>query len=179
MYSIVDIETTGGYSVGNNITEIAIIVHNGIEVVDKFHTLVNPRRPIPGFITSLTGISNAMVAIAPAFDEIAAQVFKVLTNTVFVAHIVSFDFSFVKNELRMCGYELYTDKLCTVRLSRKIFPGLNSYSLGNLCNSLGIDIEDRHRAMGDANATVKLFEKILQNGGESHILKTLKKTKVE
>lgn len=174
MYSIVDIETTGSQSYGNGITEIAILVHDGFSVIDEFHTLVNPGMPIPHFITSLTGISNAMVAAAPRFKEIAATVHSILSQTVFVAHNVGFDFTFVQNELKLCGYELKADKLCTVRMGRKFLPGHDSYSLGRLCESLGIDIEARHRAYGDAKATVEVFERILKNGGGEYFQKQFK-----
>ena len=166
MYSIVDIETTGSHANGNNITEIAILVHDGYSVVDEYHTLVNPGRPIPYFITALTGINNSMVAIAPSFSEIAEKVHAILSQTVFVAHNVGFDYSFVKNELKLSGFQWDAEKLCTVRMGRKFLPGLDSYSLGKLCDSLGIEIEARHRAYGDAKATVEVFERILKNGGE-------------
>lgn len=174
MYSIVDIETTGSQAYGNNITEIAILVHDGITVVDEYHTLVNPGKPIPYFITSLTGISNAMVASAPDFSEIAEKVHAILSQTIFVAHNVGFDYSFVKNELKISGYEWAAEKLCTVRMGRKFLPGHDSYSLGRLCDSLGIEIEARHRAYGDAKATVEVFEKILRNGGDAYFRKQYK-----
>ncbi len=161
MYSIVDIETTGGVPSNGGITEIAIYVHDGDRVVNEYHTLINPQRPIPFFITNLTGISNAMVASAPTFDEVASTIYEIIADTTFVAHNVNFDFSFVQYFLQQSGYELAIDKLCTVRLSRKIFPGYNSYSLGKICDSLGIELSDRHRAKGDAQATVLLFEKLL------------------
>lgn len=176
MYSIVDIETTGSQAYGNNITEIAIFVHDGVSVVDEFHTLVNPGKPIPYYITSLTGISNAMVASAPEFSDIAPKVHAILSQTVFVAHNVGFDYSFVKNELKLSGFQWDADKICTVRMGRKFLPGLGSYSLGRLCETLGIDIEARHRAYGDAKATVEVFERILKNGGEAHFRKQYKMT---
>ena len=143
------------------VTEIAIYVHDGDRVVKEYHTLINPQRAIPYFITNLTGISNAMVASAPTFDEVASTIYEIITDTTFVAHNVNFDFSFVQYFLKQSGYELAVNKLCTVRLSRKIFPGYNSYSLGKICDSLGIGVSDRHRARGDAHATVLLFEKLL------------------
>ncbi len=174
MYSIVDIETTGSRAFGNSITEIAILVHDGSNVVDEFHTLVNPGVPIPHFITSLTGISNAMVASAPDFSEIAGKVHAILSQTIFVAHNVGFDYSFVKNELKISGFDWSAEKLCTVRMGRKFLPGHESYSLGKLCDSLGIEIEARHRAFGDAKATVEVFERILKNGGGDYFQKQFK-----
>ena len=179
MYSIVDIETTGGFASGHGITEIAIYVHDGSRVVDSFHTMINPQQKIPVYITALTGISNAMVASAPLFDEVADKIFSMLCNKIFVAHNVNFDFSFVKHHLKNSGYELNVKKLCTVRLGRKVFPGFASYSLGNLCRCLGISIENRHRAAGDARATVLLLEKCFSEGGQLHIDAMLKKASAE
>ena len=179
MYAIVDIETTGGYASANGITEISVFIHDGISVIKHFETLINPQQNIPRYITSLTGIDNAMVAAAPTFDEIASTLNEVLESNIFVAHNVNFDYSFVKHQMKNAGFDLTNKKLCTVRLGRKIFPGLSSYSLGNLCRSLGINIENRHRAGGDAKATVKLFEHYLANDGELHIAAMLKKTSKE
>ena len=178
-YAIVDIETTGGHAAANGITEIAVYIHNGERVIKHFETLINPQQLIPKFITSLTGIDNAMVANAPPFDEIADVLFELLNENVFIAHNVNFDYSFVKHQLKQCGYDLTAKKLCTVRLGRKTFPGLPSYSLGNLCRSLRINIENRHRAGGDAKATVKLFEYMLANGAQTHIDLMLKRTSAE
>lgn len=178
-YAIVDIETTGGHAAGNGITEISVYVHDGERVVKHFQTLINPMQPIPTFITSLTGIDGAMVADAPVFDEIADVLFEMLNENIFVAHNVNFDYSFVKHQLKRSGYELTAKKLCTVRLGRRVFPGLQSYSLGNLCRSLKIPIENRHRADGDAKATVKLFEFMLANGGMTHIDQMLKRNSAE
>ena len=179
MYAIVDIETTGGHASSNGITEIAVCLHDGLQVVDRFETLLNPGYPIPPYIVSLTGISPAMVASAPRFEEVAGRLHEMLSGAVFVAHNVNFDYSFVKHHLRSAGFELQTPKLCTIRLSRKVFPGLPSYSLGNLCRSLGIDVENRHRAGGDAAATVELFDHLLRNDAHKHIEQMLRKTSGE
>ena len=128
MYAIVDIETTGGHAVGNGITELAIFVHDGVQVVETFHTLINPERNIPLYITALTGISGSMVAGAPVFSDIAERVYNILQGKVFIAHNVNFDFSFLKHHLKQSGFDLNEKKLCTVRLSRKVFPGLPSVS---------------------------------------------------
>ncbi|SKB52864.1 DNA polymerase-3 subunit epsilon [Sphingobacterium nematocida] len=176
-YAIVDIETTGSYAGDNGITEIAIIVHNGEHVLEKFETLVNPGTIIPYHIQTLTGIDNDMVAHAPSFNDIAKTVYAILQKRVFVAHNVNFDYSFINQELKKAGYDWKAPKLCTVRLSRKIFPNLASYSLGKLCQNLEIPIHHRHRAMGDVEATVTLFERLLKNDTESIIATTLKNTK--
>ena len=179
MYAIVDIETTGGHASSNGITEIAVLIHDGKKVVKKFETLLNPLKKIPYFITALTGIDNAMVANAPTFSDVAEIVFELLRDKIFVAHNVNFDYSFVKHQLKSCDIDLTLKKLCTVRLGRKVFPELHSYSLGNLCRALKIPIDNRHRAGGDAAATVLLFEKYLQNDGQLHIDAMLKKSSAE
>lgn len=161
MYAIVDIETTGLGAKGNKITEISIFVHNGKKVIKEFTTLVNPESPISYKISGLTGITNDMVRNAPKFYEIAKDVIEYTKDCIFVAHSVNFDFNVIKHELQELGAEYKRKKLCTVRLSRKLIPGQRSYSLGALCTSLGIDIRNRHRARGDAEATVTLFEKLL------------------
>jgi DNA polymerase III subunit epsilon len=176
MYAITDIETTGGYAASHGITEISVFIHDGTRVVKHFETLINPEQTIPRYITALTGIDNSMVASAPIFDEVADTLFDLLNDKIFVAHNVNFDYSFVKHHLKQSGYDLTAKKLCTVRLGRKIFPGLPSYSLGNLCRSLNIKIENRHRAGGDAKATTILFEHYLANNGELFINDMLKKS---
>jgi DNA polymerase-3 subunit epsilon len=175
-YAIVDIETTGGHAAANGITEVAIYIHDGVSVIEQFEMLLNPGMNIPSYIRGLTGISNAMVENAPVFGEVADKIYSLLQDKVFVAHSVNFDYSFLKHALAECGYELNAKKLCTIRLSRKIFPGIPSYSLGNLCGYLQIPIAGRHRAGGDASATVKLFELLLQNDKAGDISKFLKRT---
>ncbi|CAN5593437.1 exonuclease domain-containing protein [soil metagenome] len=179
MYAIVDIETTGGHASAFGITEVAIFIHDGNRVVKHFETLINPHQIIPKYITALTGIDNSMVENAPDFEEVADTLFELLNDKIFIAHNVNFDYSFLKHHLKSAGYDLTAKKLCTVRLGRKVFPGLPSYSLGNLCRSLELPIENRHRAGGDAKATVKLFEHYLANGGDVHIEQMLKKSSAE
>lgn len=160
-YSIVDLETTGTSAHDGRITEIAIYNHDGNQITEEFTTLVNPEQRIPWRITQMTGISDAMVADAPKFYEIARKVVEMTEGNVFVAHNVGFDYSFIREEFKRLGYNFTREKLCTVKLSRKLMPGHRSYSLGNLCADLGIEIHGRHRAAGDALATVKLFERLL------------------
>ena len=179
MYAIVDIETTGGYAAANGITEICIHIFDGTRVVEIYETLINPRQPIPYYIQSMTGITDDMVKDAPLFEDVSEKIFQLLHDKIFVAHNVNFDYSFVKSHLAANNYTLNTRKLCTVRLSRKIFPGFPSYSLGNLCHSLNIIINDRHRAGGDTEATVKVFQLLLQNDKEQFIKKSLTKTSKE
>lgn len=173
MYAIVDIETTGGYAAANGITEISIQLFDGHTVTGKYETLVNPHQSIPRYIQAMTGITDAMVADAPGFETVAENVYNLLHNRIFVAHNVNFDYSFIKAHLAAHGYELNCKKLCTVRLSRKLLPGYPSYSLGNLCHSLGIEVNDRHRAGGDAAATVQLFKMLLQEDKQQFITGSL------
>ncbi|NOT75377.1 MAG: GIY-YIG nuclease family protein [Cyclobacteriaceae bacterium] len=179
MYAIVDIETTGGYAENHRMTEIAIYHHDGLQITDRFQTLLNPGRRIPDFITGLTGISTEMVMKAPSFEEIASEIYDWLKDRVFVAHNAHFDYSFIKKEFDDAGIQWGPRKLCTVRLGRKIIPGLDSYSLGRLSESLGIKILDRHRAGGDAEATAKIFDIYLKRDMEGVIAKALKRSSGE
>jgi len=179
MYAIVDIETTGGYAAQHGITEIAILIHNGETVIERYQTLINPHQPIPVYIRALTGINEEMVAGAPDFVTEAARIYALLQDKIFVAHNVNFDYSFVKHHLDACGYALNSKKLCTVRLSRKLFPGLPSYSLGKLCASLSIPVENRHRAAGDATATAVLFDRLIEKDTEAVIEFMLKRSAKE
>jgi DNA polymerase-3 subunit epsilon len=178
-YAVVDIETTGGFASGNGITEISIQIHDGTKVLDTFETLINPQSFIPPYIEALTGISNDMVEQAPVFEAVAETIYDLLKDRVFVAHNVNFDFSFVKHHLALAGYDLQCKKLCTVRLSRKIFPGFPSYSLGKLCSNLKINIENRHRAGGDAAATAILLGLLLEADADGHIKQSLYKASKE
>jgi DNA polymerase-3 subunit epsilon len=162
LFAIIDIETTGNRHSYGKITEIAIYQHNGQEITGSFSTLINPEMDIPYFITNLTGITNAMVKNAPRFYEVAKQIIEMTQGRTFIAHNVSFDYKFVKEEFERLEYEFNRETMCTVKLSRKLLPGHSSYSLGKLCTDLGIEINGRHRAAGDALATVKLFEILLE-----------------
>lgn len=162
VYSIIDIETTGQSAQNGKITEIAIYTHNGQQITNSFSSLINPECYIPPYITRLTGIDNKMVEHAPKFYEIARTVVEMTAGTIFVAHNVMFDYSFVREEFKRLGYDFKRKTLCTVRLGRKYLPGHRSYSLGNICRDLDIKIEGRHRAAGDALATVKLLEMIME-----------------
>jgi DNA polymerase-3 subunit epsilon len=179
MYAIVDIETTGGYAENHRITEVAIYLHDGIQVTESFHTLINPGRNIPYYITGLTGITTEMVLDSPQFEEIAEDILKRLEGKIFVAHNAHFDYSFLKKEFEQVGINWQSKKLCTVRLSRKIIPGLRSYSLGSLAESLGIEITNRHRAGGDAAATAKIFDQLLRRDNDGYIVKVLKRNSGE
>jgi DNA polymerase-3 subunit epsilon len=164
VFAIIDIETCGSkfeFQRGR-ITEICILIHDGLQVVDKFTTLINPECNITPYFTKITNITNEMVADAPKFHEVAKKIIEMTEECIFVAHNVGFDYGFVKDEFESLGYKYRRDTLCTVRLSRKLMPGRISYSLGHLCASLGIEIFGRHRAEGDAVATAQLFDILLR-----------------
>ncbi len=179
MYAVVDIETTGNFTGRHKITEIAIYIFDGKEIVDEYQTLINPETGIPPYISSMTGITNKMVENAPKFYEVAKDILLKLEGHIFVAHNVNFDYNFIRQEFKSLGGDFHSKKLCTVRLSRKILPGLPSYSLGNLARHLGISINGRHRAFGDAKATVKVLQHLLDNDTEGHMEKALKKNSFE
>ena len=174
MFAVVDIETTGGSPRTEKITEIAIYIHDGLSIVDEFVTLINPECIIPYFITGLTGITNEMVADAPKFYEVARRIVEFTEGKIFVGHNVNFDYSFVRQEFKKLGFEYNRKTLDTVKLARQVVPGLRSYSLGRLCMQLGITIENRHRAAGDALATVKLLELLLARDEKKIASKILK-----
>jgi DNA polymerase-3 subunit epsilon len=166
MYAIVDIETTGGSARTEKITEIAIYLHDGNQITGEYVTLINPERNIPYFITNLTGITNEMVEDAPRFYEIAKTIVELTEGRTFVAHNARFDYSFIRQEFKSLGFNYKRNILDTVALSRKLIPGHSSYSLGNICKDLNIMINGRHRAAGDAHATVKLFEILVAKDAE-------------
>ncbi len=161
MYAIIDIETTGLRPQSDKITEVAIYIHDGNRIVNEFATLIHPEKTIPYFISGLTGITNEMVEDAPRFYEVAKKIIELTDNQIFVAHNARFDYNFIKEEFKRLGYHFKRDIFDTVKLSRRLIPGLRSYSLGKLCNHLDIQVNNRHRAAGDALATVKLFELLL------------------
>lgn len=171
MYAIVDIETTGGKYNEEGITEIAIHKFDGHQIVDSFISLVNPERSIQPFVVNLTGINNQMLRNAPKFFEVAKRIIEITDNCIIVAHNSKFDYRILRTEFRRLGYEYERESLCTVELSKKLIPDLDSYKLGNLCRTLGIPVTDRHRANGDAIATVKLFQLLLDKDVEKEIIK--------
>ncbi len=179
MYAIVDIETTGGYANHHRVTEVAIYHHDGVQITNHYHTLINPGRSIPYFITGLTGINYEMIKESPSFAEVADEIYEQLKDRIFVAHNAHFDYSFLKKEFEDAGINWNAKKLCTVRLSRKIIPGLSSYGLGRLTDSLGITINGRHRAGGDAEATSKVFDLLLKRDTQGVIEKALKRNSGE
>ncbi len=140
-------------------------------MVDKFISLVNPEKPIQPFVVNLTGINNKMLRNAPKFHEVAKRIIEITNDCVLIAHNTSFDYRIMRTEFDRLGYDFKKDTLCTVQLSKKLFPDLPSYSLGKLCKSLGIPFSNRHRAEGDTQATVKLFELLLHKDQDKEIVK--------
>ena len=179
MYAILDIETTGGQFNEEGITEIAIYKYDGHAVVDQFISLVNPEIPIQPFVVKLTGINNAMLRGAPKFFEIAKRIIEMTSDCIIVAHNATFDYRILRTEFRRLGYDFESKTICTVELAKKLIPEQESYSLGKLVRALGIPIADRHRASGDAFATLKLFKMLLEKDIEKKILQDYIKLEVE
>lgn len=179
MYAVIDIETTGGKFNEEGITEIAIYKYDGHTIVDKFVSLINPEREIQPFVVKLTGISNKMLKNAPKFYEVAKRIIEITNNCTLVAHNAKFDSRILTTEFKRLGYNFKINTICTVELSKKLIPEMPSYKLGKLCRSLGIPVSDRHRAEGDAKATVELFELLLTKDAEKNIIKTILKGKKE
>ncbi len=171
MYAILDIETTGGKFNEEGITEIAVYKFDGQTVVDQFISLVNPEKEIQEFVVKLTGINNKMLRNAPKFHDIAKRIIEITSNCTLVAHNSAFDYRILRTEFKRLGYDYLRNSLCTVELSQKLILDQPSYSLGKLCRGLGIPTTDRHRASGDAIATVKLFKLLLEKDTEKKIIK--------
>src|SRR5699024_6023744 len=172
MYAILDIESTGGKFSEEGITEIAIYKFDGQEVVDQFGSLVNPERKIQPFVVKLTGINNDMLRYAPKFYQVAKRIIEITEDCVLVAHNAKFDYRILRLEFRRLGFEYKRKTLYTVELSKKLIPNMPSYSIGKLTKSLGIPIVDRHRAVCDAQATVKLFKLLPNADSEKKIVES-------
>jgi len=170
LYAILDIETTGGKFNEEGITEIAIYKFDGHAIVDQFISLVNPEKPIQEFVVKLTGINNKMLRNAPKFYEVAKRIVEITKDVTLVAHNAEFDSRILKTEFDRLGFDYQKNSLCTVELSRKLIPNEKSYSLGKLCKSLGIPMSDRHRATGDALATIQLFKLLLEKDNNKEII---------
>lgn len=179
MYAIVDIETTGGKYNEEGITEIAIFIYDGHDVVDSLVTLVNPEKEIQPFVVKLTGINNKMLINAPKFYEMAKRIVEITEECIIVAHNAHFDYRILKTEFRRLGFDFQRETLCTVELSKKLIPDQESYSLGKLCKALAIPMSNRHRAEGDALATVKLLKLLIDKDSDKEILKSHVKQGIE
>ncbi|MGA1340141.1 MAG: PolC-type DNA polymerase III [Flavobacteriaceae bacterium] len=175
MYAIIDLETTGGKYNQEGITEVAIYKFDGLHVVDQLISLVNPETPIQPFVEKLTGISDSMVRTAPKFHELAKRIIEITEGCVLVAHNAQFDYRILKLCYDRLGYTYERKTVCTVDLAKKLIPDQASYSLGKLVKSLGIPIHDRHRASGDALATLKLFQVLLEKDLEKGLFHSMTK----
>ena len=172
MYAILDIETTGGKFNEEGITEIAIYKFDGHNIIDQFISLINPEKPIQEFVVKLTGINNKMLRNAPKFYEVAKRIIEITSDCILVAHNTSFDYRILSTEFDRLGYDFNRNTLCTVELSQALILDQPSYSLGKLTKSLGIPMTDRHRASGDALATVQLFKLLLEKDVKKSIIQS-------
>ena len=159
-YSIVDLETTGLNAAGQKIIEIAIINYDGEKIEEVFSTLIYPENSISYRITMITGISNQMVKGSPKFYEVAKKIVEMTEGRIIVAHNVFFDYRFLQREFQELGYSFKRDVFCTCKTSQNVFPGLDSYSLKNLCDSFEIPRKSAHRALSDAEDCLELLKKI-------------------
>ena len=162
MFAIIDIETTGINFRYGKITEIAIFQHNGTKITGSFSSLIYPEMDISFHIIKIIGITNSMVNNAPKFYEIAKKIIEMTVGRIFVAYNVQFDYKFIKEEYKRLGFDFKRKTIYTVKIAKKLLPGFPSYSLGKICTDLNIELIGRHRAEGDALATVRLFELLLQ-----------------
>ena len=166
MYAVLDIEATGGKRGEEDIIEIAIYKFDGETVVDQMISLVSPDRKIDPYVQKLTQITDKMVRTAPKFHELAKRIIEITEGTILVGHNSDFDYRMLRQEFKKLGYTYYRETIDTVPLSEKYFPDATSYSLGRLSKELGIPVSDRHRAAGDARATIELFKLLLAKDSE-------------
>jgi DNA polymerase-3 subunit epsilon len=177
--AIVDLETTGAHPAWNRVTEIAVVEVQAGEVASEWSTLVNPGVTIPAGIQALTGITNAMVAGAPAFEDIAPQLYERLEGRVFVAHNARFDYGFLRHEFERAGLRFQARTLCTVKLSRRLYPGYARHSLDSLIERHGLKFGPqggaRHRALGDAQAVWQFLRVAAEERGATLLQETARK----
>jgi DNA polymerase III subunit epsilon len=160
-FVVVDLETTGGSAQYDRVMEVAAIrVENGV-ITDRLECLVEPGVPIPPFVTRITGINAALVRGKPSFDSVLPALRRLIDGAVVVAHNASFDCNFLMHAFRRAGLGWDGDRLCTLRLARRLVPGLHSYRLDSLCAFLGFSFVQRHRAGPDAEATLALLKHLL------------------
>ncbi|MBL7995835.1 GIY-YIG nuclease family protein [bacterium] len=162
-FSVVDIETTGNSSRNGYVIEIGIVNIKDRCITESYQTLVRPPIALPPFITQLTGLRDSDLVAAPPFEEITHDIKTYLDGNFFVAHNVSFDYEFLKTEFERAGESFYKDRFCTVKLGRKLFPGYKQYNLDALIERFGVNVQNRHRALGDAMATAEILLKYLHH----------------
>ncbi len=171
MYTIIDLETTGGKFNEESIIEVAAYKFDGVNITDQFISLVNPQRDIHPYVEKLTGITSDMVQSAPKFQEVAKRIIEITSESILVAHNAQFDYRILQLEFKRLGFEFSMKSLCTVILSQELLPEQESYKLGRLSRSLGIPLKDRHRASGDALATVELLKILIEKDINQEIIK--------
>ena len=171
MYTIVDLETTGGKFNEESIIEVAAYRFDGVAITDQFISLVNPQRDIHPYVEKLTGITSKMVKTAPKFHEVAKRIIEISSDSILVAHNAQFDYRILQLEFKRLGFEFSMKSLCTVILSQELLPEQESYKLGRLSRSLGIPLKERHRASGDALATVELLKILIEKDINQNIIK--------
>ena len=171
MYTIVDLEATGGKFNEESIIEIAIYKFDSVSITDRFISLVNPEKEIHPYVEKLTGISSKMLKTAPKFHEIAKRIIEITSESILVAHNAQFDYRILQLEFKRLGFDFSMKSICTVILSQELLSDQQSYKLGRLSRSLGIPIKDRHRASGDALATVELFKILLEKDVKQEIIR--------
>ncbi|MCH8556148.1 MAG: GIY-YIG nuclease family protein [Schleiferiaceae bacterium] len=169
MYAVLDVETTGGKYNKEGITDIAVFLFDGHDVVDQVISLVNPERPIQPFVERLTGITQNMVKHAPKFYQLAKRIVELTEGAIIVGHNVEFDYRMLRLEFQRLGYEFERETLDTIELSQKLIPGLEAYGLEKVCKALGISNSSRHRAEGDARATLELLRILLRKDHDKEI----------
>ncbi|EKD99816.1 MAG: hypothetical protein ACD_22C00171G0012 [uncultured bacterium] len=160
-FSVVDVETTGMSAQFNRIMDIGIVKMRGSIIVDRWQALIDPKQDVPYWITFYTHLSNTHVKGQPSFDKFAPKILELLSESVFVAHNVSFDYGFVESEYKRLGVRFEAPKICTVKLGRGLLPQLSSLNLDSLSKHYNIEITDRHRALPDAEATAIVLSKFI------------------
>ena len=171
MYAIIDVETTGGDYDEEGITEIAIYQYDGFKITDQFCSLINPKKEIQPFVKKLTGINEKMLEKAPVFFEVAKRIVEITRNCIIVAHNAAFAYRILRTEFKRLGYVFERETICTINLSKELLPEQKEFSLGKLVNNLGIPVSTRHRAFGDAQATLKLFELLIEKDVKKNIIR--------
>lgn len=170
MYAVIDIESNGASFSQECIIEVAIYQYDGHRITDQFISMVNPEGEILPFVQKLTGITPKMVKTAPKFHEIAKRIIEITEGTTLVGHNVDFDYRMLRQSFKRLGYDFSIDTIDTIPLAKKLIPNEESYSLGKLVKSLGIPLTDRHRAGGDARATLDLFRFLMVKDENNEII---------
>lgn len=173
-FSVIDVETTGLTPRYNGVIEIGIVKVKGLKITDKYSTLINPGRPVPFYITQFTGITDDDIFNAPFFEDVSEEITDFISDSVITAHNLSFDRSFINKEYMLIGKEKPANpQLCTLKLSKRLYPELKSRSLGSLSFYLKVKLLNAHRALPDAEATAQILIRMLKNLQRNNEVKTL------